>query len=44
MSGNTKVLITGLGVISPVGNTVDEMWTNIRNGVSGLCRTTKFDP
>ncbi len=44
MSGNTKVLITGLGVISPVGNTVDEMWSNIRNGVSGLCRTTKFDP
>ncbi|HRR32824.1 MAG TPA: beta-ketoacyl-ACP synthase II [Kiritimatiellia bacterium] len=44
MSGNTKVLITGLGVISPVGNTVEEMWTSIRNGVSGLCRTTKFDP
>lgn len=44
MSGNTKVLITGLGVISPVGNTVDEMWASIRNGVSGLCRTTKFDP
>jgi len=44
MSGNTKVVITGLGVISPVGNTIDEMWTNIQNGVSGLCRTTKFDP
>ncbi len=44
MSGNTKVVITGLGVISPVGNTIDEMWTSIRNGVSGLCRTTKFDP
>ncbi len=44
MSGNTKVLITGLGVISPVGNAVDEVWSNIRNGVSGLCRITKFDP
>ena len=44
MSGNTKVVITGLGVISPVGNTIDEMWTSIRNGVSGLGRTTKFDP
>ena len=44
MSGKTKVFITGLGVISPVGNTVDEMWGNIRNGVSGIGRTTRFDP
>jgi len=44
MSNQTKVLVTGLGVISPVGNTVDEMWASIRNGVSGIGRTTKFDP
>ncbi len=44
MSNKTKVFVTGLGVISPVGNTVDEMWTNIRNGVSGVGRTTRFDP
>ncbi len=44
MSSTTKVLVTGLGVISPVGNSVDEMWTSIRNGVSGIGRTTKFDP
>nr|HPK38235.1 beta-ketoacyl synthase N-terminal-like domain-containing protein [Kiritimatiellia bacterium] len=44
MSGKTKVVITGLGVISPVGNTVGEMWDNIRNGVSGIARTTRFDP
>ena len=44
MSNQTKVVITGLGVISPVGNTVDEMWANIRNGVSGIGRTTRFDP
>ena len=44
MSGKTKVFITGLGVISPVGNTVDEMWSSIRNGVSGIGRTTRFDP
>ena len=44
MSGKTKVYITGLGVISPVGNTVDEMWANIRNGVSGIGRIAKFDP
>jgi len=44
MSGKTKVVITGLGVISPVGNTVGEMWESIRNGVCGIGRTTKFDP
>jgi 3-oxoacyl-[acyl-carrier-protein] synthase II len=44
MSSKTRVFVTGLGVISPVGNTVEEMWTNIRNGVSGVGRTTRFDP
>ncbi|MDD4016344.1 MAG: beta-ketoacyl-ACP synthase II [Kiritimatiellae bacterium] len=44
MSGKTRVFITGLGVISPVGNTVGEMWGNIRSGVSGIGRTTRFDP
>lgn len=44
MSEKTKVFVTGLGVISPVGNTVDEMWASIRNGVSGIGRITKFDP
>jgi 3-oxoacyl-[acyl-carrier-protein] synthase II len=44
MSNKTRVLVTGLGVISPVGNTVEEMWTSIRNGVCGIGRTTKFDP
>ncbi len=44
MSEKIKVFITGLGVISPVGNTVDEMWANIRNGVSGIGRIAKFDP
>ncbi len=43
MSNKTKVFVTGLGVISPVGNTVDEMWTSIRNGVSGVGRITRFD-
>ncbi len=44
MSSKMKVFVTGLGVISPVGNTVDEMWTSIRNGVSGVGRITRFDP
>lgn len=44
MSGKVKVLITGMGAITPVGNTVDAMWTSIKNGVSGIGRITKFDP
>lgn len=43
MSNKTKVFVTGLGVISPVGNTVDEMWASIRGGVSGIGRITRFD-
>jgi 3-oxoacyl-[acyl-carrier-protein] synthase II len=43
MSNQKKVVITGLGVISPIGNTVDELWDSIRNGRSGLGPTTKFD-
>ena len=43
MSNKIKVFVTGLGVISPVGNTVDEMWASIRNGVSGIGRITRFD-
>lgn len=44
MSEKKKVVITGLGVITPIGNTVEEMWQNIRNGVSGITTITKFDP
>ncbi|MBU6460558.1 MAG: beta-ketoacyl-ACP synthase II [Proteobacteria bacterium] len=39
-----KVVITGLGIISPVGNTIDEAWTNILAGRSGVSRITHFDP
>ncbi|MFA7171853.1 MAG: beta-ketoacyl-ACP synthase II [Kiritimatiellia bacterium] len=44
MSKNTKVLITGVGAITPIGKSVPEMWQSIRNGVSGIGTTTKFDP
>ena len=44
MSNKTRVFVTGLGVICPVGNTIEEMWTNIRNGVSGITKITRFDP
>ncbi len=38
-----KVAITGLGIISPVGNTVSEAWENIVAGKSGITRITRFD-
>lgn len=38
-----RVVITGLGIVSPVGNTVDEAWRNIVDGRSGIDRITRFD-
>ena len=38
-----RVVVTGLGIICPVGNTVTEAWTNIRAGKSGITRITRFD-
>jgi 3-oxoacyl-[acyl-carrier-protein] synthase II len=37
------VVITGLGVISPVGNTVEQAWQNVIAGRSGIDRITRFD-
>lgn len=39
-----KIVITGLGIISPVGNTVSDAWENIHSGKSGITRITRFDP
>ncbi|MFE1570568.1 beta-ketoacyl-ACP synthase II [Comamonas odontotermitis] len=38
-----RVVVTGLGCISPVGNTVAEAWSNILAGQSGIDLITKFD-
>ena len=38
-----RVVITGLGIVSPVGNTVEEAWQNILAGRSGISHVTKFD-
>ena len=38
-----RVVITGLGIISPVGNSVEEAWQNILAGRSGIDRITRFD-
>src|SRR4029078_9437060 len=39
-----RVVVTGLGIISPVGNTVPEAWANILAGKSGITRVTRFAP
>jgi len=38
-----RVVVTGLGIVSPVGNSVDEAWANIVAGRSGIGPITKFD-
>lgn len=39
-----RVVVTGLGALTPIGNTVSEYWNGLSNGVSGAARTTNFDP
>ncbi len=38
-----RVVVTGLGIVSPVGNGVAEAWSNIVAGKSGIARITRFD-
>jgi 3-oxoacyl-[acyl-carrier-protein] synthase II len=39
-----RVVVTGLGIVSPVGIGVTEAWNNILGGKSGITRITRFDP
>lgn len=39
-----RVVVTGLGHLSPVGNNVEQGWANIIAGQSGIARITRFDP
>ena len=38
-----RVVITGMGIVSPVGNTLDAAWDSIKNGRSGIGQITHFD-
>ena len=38
-----RVVVTGLGALTPIGNTVPEYWKNLANGVSGAAPITRFD-
>ncbi len=40
---NRRVVVTGLGVVSPVGNDVDTAWGNLIRGRSGIGEITRFD-
>lgn len=39
-----RVVITGLGIVSPVGNDIQTAWQNIVGGQSGIGRISRFDP
>ena len=41
--GQRRVVITGLGCISPVGNNVADMWNAVTSGKSGIGPITRFD-
>lgn len=38
-----RVVVTGMGVITPIGNSIPEFWDNIVNGKNGVAPITKFD-
>jgi 3-oxoacyl-[acyl-carrier-protein] synthase II len=43
MSSRRRVVVTGLGIVCPVGNDVPSAWRNVLAGQSGIARITRFD-
>jgi 3-oxoacyl-[acyl-carrier-protein] synthase II len=43
MNNNRRVVITGMGAITPVGNDFETFWSNLKNGVSGIHTIESFD-
>jgi len=43
MNAQQRVVITGMGALTPFGKTVDEMWEGLREGRSAVTRVTRFD-
>jgi 3-oxoacyl-[acyl-carrier-protein] synthase II len=39
-----RVVVTGIGAVTPLGNSLSDFWSNMKNGQSGARRITKFDP
>src|SRR3977135_1853157 len=44
MNNNRRVVITGMGVMTPLGNELETFWSNLKNGVSGIRRIEAIDP
>jgi len=42
-AGRRRVVVTGLGCISPVGNTITQAWSSLVAGRTGIATVTKFD-
>ncbi|MEM7393203.1 MAG: beta-ketoacyl-ACP synthase II [Verrucomicrobiota bacterium] len=43
MSQRRRIVVTGLGIVSPVGSTLESFWRRLTNGESGIGPITKFD-
>src|SRR5687768_12376677 len=43
-AGRTRVVVTGMGAVTPIGNTVEEYWNALVAGKSGAATITRFDP
>jgi len=43
MNNDRRVVITGLGSVTPLGNDVETFWSNLKNGVSGIRAIDAFD-
>jgi len=39
-----RVVVTGLGIVSPVGSTIESAWNDLSAGISGISRIQAFDP
>lgn len=40
---NRRVVVTGMGALTPIGNTVEDFWNGAKNGVCGIDHITRFD-
>ena len=42
-SNGRRVVVTGMGFITPIGNDLETVWSNMVEGVSGIGQITQFD-
>ena len=43
-NGSRRVVVTGMGALTPIGLTVNSFWEGLLEGTSGAARITYFDP